>query len=303
MATAREVRLRIRSVKNISQVTRALQTISASRVRKAQEAVLRTRPYASKAWQLLQHLSYVPEGRHLHPLLRQPETIGSELVVLVTSDRGLAGAYNSNVIRFALERFRGAPHAIRYVAVGRKGRDLLYRLGKDLAAEFTSLPAEPEFEDVRPIGSLVIDEFRQGQAGAVTLIYTDFVNLLRQRPTARRLLPLEVAESEARVQAFEDLPGSPPASYIYEPAQETLIEFIVARFTQLQLYQAILESQASEHAARMVAMQNATENALDLAAALTLEYNKARQLAITSDMLDIAGGAEALMQRSGPGSA
>lgn len=296
MATAREVRLRIRSVKNISQVTRALQTISASRVRKAQEAVLSTRPYATKAWALLQHLSYVPEGGYLHPLLEDRLEIENELVVLITSDRGLAGAYNSNVIRLALESFRDLPHPVRYVAVGSKGRDLLHRLGRTIVAEFTELPADPSFDDVRPIGSLVFDEYRDRKADAVHLIYTDFVNLLRQVPTARQLLPLEIDEPDLRVQAFEDLPGSPPASYIYEPNQELLIDFIVARFTQLQLYQAILESQASEHAARMVAMQNATENAIDLAAALTLEYNKARQLAITSDMLDIAGGAEALAQ-------
>jgi F-type H+-transporting ATPase subunit gamma len=294
MASAREVRLRIRSVKNIAQVTRALQTISASRVRRAQEAVLRTRPYASKAWEILQHLSYVPEGEHLHPLLAARPTIQRVLVILVTSDRGLAGAYNSNVIRFALEKFRNWPQPVSYVAVGRKGRDVLYRLGKDLRAEFTRLPAEPGFADTSSIGVLALDEFRSRAVDQVHLVYTDFVNLLRQEPTSKQLLPLEVGAPGARVQAFEALPNSPPASYIYEPAQEALVDYIMVRFTQLQLYQAVLESLASEHAARMVAMQNATENALDLSAALTLEYNKARQLAITSDMLDIAGGAEAL---------
>lgn len=296
MPTAREVRLRIRSVKNIAQVTRALQTISASRVRRAQQSVLRTRPYASKAWQLLQHLSYLPEGGYLHALLNHPRSIRRALAVLITSDRGLAGAYNSNVIRFALERFRASELDLRWVAVGREGRDILNRLGKDIVAEFSDLPAEPDFEDVRPIGSLVIEEFREADADAVHLVYTDFVNLLNQRPTAKQLLPLDIDDPEQRVQAFEDLPGSPPASYIYEPAQDVLIEHIVSRFTQLQIYQAVLESAASEHAARMVAMQNATDNALELADALTLEYNKARQLAITSEMLDIAGGAEALAE-------
>ncbi|HEY4666430.1 MAG TPA: ATP synthase F1 subunit gamma [Anaerolineales bacterium] len=294
MASAREVRLRIRSVRNIAQVTRALQTISASRVRKAQEAVLRTRPYARKAWEILQHLSYVPEGEHLHPLLAARASVERVLVVLVTSDRGLAGAYNSNVIRFTLEKFRDWPQPISYVAVGRKGRDVLHRLGKDLRAEFTRLPAEPDYADVSSIGVIAIDEFRSRAVDQVHLVYTDFINLLRQQPTSKQLLPLEMGLAEARVQAFEDLPGSPPASFIYEPAQEALIDHIMVRFTQLQLYQAVLESQASEHAARMVAMQSATENALDLSAALTLEYNKARQLAITNDMLDIAGGAEAL---------
>jgi len=294
MASAREVRLRIRSVKNIAQVTRALQTISASRVRKAQEAVLRTRPYASKAWHILQHLSYVPEGENLHPLLAARSTVERVLVVLITSDRGLAGAYNSNVIRFALEKFRNWSQPISYVAVGRKGRDVLHRLGKDIRAEFTRLPAEPDYADLSSIGVIAIDEFRSRAVDQVHLVYTDFINLLRQQPTSKQLLPLEIGLAEARVQAFENQTGSPPASYIYEPAQEALIEHIMVRFTQLQLYQAVLESQASEHAARMVAMQSATENALDLSAGLILEYNKARQLAITNDMLDIAGGAEAL---------
>lgn len=296
MATAREARLRIRSVNNIAQVTRALQTISASRVRKAQEAVMRTRPYASKAWQILQHLSYVPEGEHLHPLLAVRPTVERVLVVLVTSDRGLAGAYNSNVIRFALEQFRANQYPVSYIAVGRKGRDVLHRLGKDIRAEFTGLPADPEFADISSIGVIAIDEFRSHAVDQVHLVYTDFVNLLRQQPTTKQLLPLEIGFVGARVQAFEDLPGSPPASYIYEPAQEALIDHIMVRFTQLQLYQAVLESLASEHAARMVAMQNATENAFELSTDLKLQYNKARQLAITSDMLDIAGGAEALAQ-------
>lgn len=296
MATAREVRLRIRSVNNIAQVTRALQTISASRVRKAQEAVMRTRPYASKAWQILQHLSYVPEGEHLHPLLAVRPTVERVLVVLVTSDRGLAGAYNSNVIRFTFEQFRANQNPVSYIAVGRKGRDVLHRLGKDIRAEFTGLPADPEFADISSIGVIAIDEFRSHAVDQVHLVYTDFVNLLRQQPTTKQLLPLEIGIVGARVQAFEDLPGSPPASYIYEPAQEALIDHVMVRFTQLQLYQAVLESLASEHAARMVAMQNATENALELSTELKLQYNKARQLAITSDMLDIAGGAEALAQ-------
>jgi F-type H+-transporting ATPase subunit gamma len=236
----------------------------------------------------------VPEGENLHPLLAARSTVERVLVVLITSDRGLAGAYNSNVIRFALEKFRNWSQPISYVAVGRKGRDVLHRLGKDIRAEFTRLPAEPDYADLSAIGVIAIDEFRSRTVDQVHLVYTDFINLLRQQPTSKQLLPLEIGLAEARVQAFENQTGSPPASYIYEPAQEALIEHIMVRFTQLQLYQAVLESQASEHAARMVAMQSATENALDLSAGLTLEYNKARQLAITNDMLDIAGGAEAL---------
>lgn len=299
MATAREVRLRIRSVNNIAQVTRALQTISASRVRRAQQAVQRTRPYAEKAWQVLLHLANIAGGDVVHPLLAPRPQIGRMLVVLITSDRGLAGAYNTNVIRFCLERTRKTEAQVSYVAVGRKGRDILLRRREEVIAEFSELPAEPSFADASAIGRLVIDEFLEGRTDKVLLIYTDFVNLLRQVPTAKTLLPLEIEAAEQRVQELGEVEAGPTASYIYEPGQQELMDLIIARFTQLQLYQALLESMASEHAARMVAMQAATENARELADALQLEYNKARQLAITSDMLDIAGGAEALAQARG----
>jgi len=299
MATAREVRLRIRSVNNIAQVTRALQTISASRVRRAQQAVQRTRPYATKAWQVLLHLAQTAGRESVHPLLADRPQLRRRLVVLITSDRGLAGAYNTNVIRFALEQSRQVEVPTSYVTVGRKGRDILLRRREDIRAEFSALPAEPTYADASAIGRLVIDEFLEGRADQVLLVYTRFVNLLRQVPTMKTLLPLEIEAAGQRVQEMEQQQPRPTASYIYEPGQAELMDLIIARFTQLQLYQALLESQASEHAARMVAMQNATENALDLSGALKLQYNKARQLAITSDMLDIAGGAEALAQARG----
>ncbi len=287
MATAREVRLRIRSVKNIAQVTRALQTISASRVRKAQEAVLNSRPYAHKALEILQHLSAIPEGEHVHPLLAKSPQERRSLVILITSDRGLAGAYNTNVLRIALEQFNQDES---FLAIGRKGRDLLVRLGKNLVGEFSNLPPEPSFIDVSAIGQLAIEEFNKDEFDRVFLVYTDYINLLRQEPTIKQFLPLELEMVEKRPEVDE----KPRASYIYEPGQFELIDLVLVRFIQLQLYEGYLESLASEHAARMVAMQNATDNALDLSAALTLEYNKARQLAVTSDILDIVGGAEAL---------
>ncbi len=291
MATAREVRLRIRSVKNIAQVTRALQTISASRVRKAQEAVLHSRPYARKALEILQHLSAIPEGEHVHPLLARSPQERRSLVILITSDRGLAGAYNTNVLRIALERFNQDES---FLSIGRKGRDILVRLGKNLVGEFSNLPAEPSFMDVSAIGQLAIEEFQKEEFDRVFLIYTDYINLLRQQPTIKQFLPLELDMVEKQPEAEE----KPRASYIYEPGQAELIDLVLVRFLQLQLYEGYLESLASEHAARMVAMQNATDNALDLSAALTLEYNKARQLAVTSDILDIVGGAEALADGS-----
>ena len=272
MATAREVRLRIRSVKNIAQVTRALQTISASRVRKAQEAVLNSRPYAHKALEILQHLSAIPEGEHVHPLLAKSPQERRSLVILITSDRGLAGAYNTNVLRIALERFNQDES---FLAIGRKGRDLLVRLGKNLVGEFSNLPPEPSFIDVSAIGQLAIEEFKKDEFDRVFLVYTDYINLLRQEPTIKQFLPLELEMVEKQPEVDE----KPRASYIYEPGQLELIDLVLVRFIQLQLYEGYLESLASEHAARMVAMQNASDNALDLSAALTLEYNKARQLA------------------------
>src|SRR5512147_3107170 len=164
MASAREMRLRIKSVKNISQVTRALETVSASKVRKAINAVMATRSYATKAWQVLKHVAEQPGRDSLHPLLAQRQSVKNTLVVVVTGDRGLAGAYNSNVIRFAAQRFDLNPVPVKYIAVGRKGRDLLYRRGKNVLADFSNLPAAPTFEDVSSIGHLAVDEFRKGGA-------------------------------------------------------------------------------------------------------------------------------------------
>ena len=288
------MRLRIRSVGNIAQVTRALQAVSASRVRRAQQAVQATRPYATKAWEVLQHLALQPGRDNVHPLLTQRPKIENILVVLISSDRGLAGAYNANIVRFGLETFRSSPAPVHYVVVGRKGREMLARRRVDILAEFSGIPAEPRFADISSMGRLVVDEYLKGRADQVHLVYTDYVNLLRQDPTSKLLLPLQVRGEGARVMRFGEAAGGPQAAYLYEPGQTELIDQIVPRFTALQLYHAVLESIASEQAARMVAMQSATQNAVELVGALRLDYNKARQQAITSDMLDIAGGVEAL---------
>ncbi|MBM3120859.1 MAG: ATP synthase F1 subunit gamma [Chloroflexi bacterium] len=298
MPSAREMRSRIRSVGNISQVTRALQAVSASRARKAEQAVAATRPYAAKAWQVLQHLSNQPGRAYLHPLLTERAAASRILVVLVTGDRGLCGAYNINVVRYALEHFARAKAEVSYVVIGRKGRDMLVRRRGELRAEFTGLPAEPVFADVSAIGRLAVDDFLTGRFDQVYLVYTDYVNLLKQVPRTVKLLPLELETGGGRVADFAGH-AHQGSAYIYEPGETELLDQIVPRFTALQVFQAILESQASEHAARMVAMRNATENAKELVAALRLDYNKARQQSITNDMLDIAGGAEALAQAGG----
>ena len=293
MASAREMRLRIKSVKNISQVTRALETVSASKVRKAILAVSATRAYATKAWQVLTHVAEQPGRNSLHPLLAERPTVHNTLVVVITGDRGLAGAYNSNVIRYAAQRFDNNPVPVKYISVGRKGRDLLFRRGRQVIADFSNLPAAPTFSDVSAIGRLAVDEFRNRGADEVYLLYTDFVNMARQNATVKKLLPLDL-KGPGRVMDYERKSAGPAAAYEYEPDMRVILDEIIPRFTALQVYQAILESQASEHAARMIAMRNATDNAKELVGALQLAYNKVRQQAITNDILDIVGGAEAL---------
>jgi F-type H+-transporting ATPase subunit gamma len=299
MATVREIERRIRSVKNISQVTRALEAVSASKVRKAQTAVMNTRPYAQEAWQVLTDLSkQAGAGPNLHPLLTEREVKAIDLIV-VSSDRGLCGAFNYNVIRVALEFIRKQKVPVHVISVGRKGRELLFRAGQKIVAEFSNLPATPSILDVSPIGRTAVDDFLVGRSDAVYVAYTDFINTLSQKARVRPLLPLS-AGVEADMVAHGALGAMETRAarfaYLYEPSIKTILDTLIPRFTELQVYQAILESIASEHSARMVAMRNATDNAKGLIDTLTLVRNKARQSAITGELLDIAGGAEALKQ-------
>lgn len=292
MANAREVKQRIKSVKNISQVTRALQAVSASKVRKAIAQLEDTRPYSVKAWQVLQHIAGQPDRTTLHPLLEERAQVDRILAIVISGDRGLAGAYNTNVVRAVDDWSENQTAEIKYITVGRRGRDQLLRRGKQILAEFSNLPSQPSYVEIAPIGRLAVEQYLSLEADEVYLIYTQFVNRMLHRPVVKKLLPLET-EGEDRVKKFEDeepLVGG----YIFEPDQQSLLDAIVPRFTVLQVFHAVIESLASEHSARMVAMKNATDNATDLADALQLEYNKARQGAITNEMLDIAGGAEAI---------
>lgn len=294
MASAREMRLRIKSVKNISQVTRALEAVSAAKVRKAIQALTATRSYATKAWQVLTHITAQPGTLSLHPLLMKRSNPQNALVIVMTADRGLAGAYNTNVIRYVLKRFDTYHLPVKYISVGRKGRDLLLRLRKPILADFSNLPATPKFGAVSAIGRLAVDEYLKGHVDEVHLVYTDFVNMARQETTIKTLLPLVVETREGLVEDFGEHHKGPSGAYEYEPEREEILDEMIPRFTALQVYQAVLESQASEHAARMIAMRNATDNAKELVGALQLAYNKVRQQAITNDILDIVGGAEAL---------
>jgi len=294
MASLREMRLHIRSVRNIAQVTRALQTVSASKVRKAQAAVMATRPYAEKAYEVLDHLSD-RRSTIRHPMLVPQKRSGGILVIVVSGDRGLAGAYNAGVVRQALLDFAPVAEKVHYIVVGRKGRDMLQRAGVRITAEFSRLPAAPAYGDVSAIGRLAIEEYTNGTADQVQIVYTKFVNMMQQQVTVQQLLPIpdaspaESAKPEPAVERAGKVPG-----YIFEPGQTQLLDVVVQRLVSLEVYECILESLASEHAARMVMMRNATDNAVELIDGLNLVYNKMRQQNITGDLLDIAAGTEAL---------
>ncbi len=299
MATERELNKRIRSIGNISQVTSALAAVSASKARKAQLQVLATRAYAGKAFEILHNVASQPGvGQTGHPLLTVRSEIKNAALVLVTGDRGLAGAYNTNVVSHTERFIKALPYPVQVITVGRKGRDLMIRRGYNVIATFDNIPDSPSILEITPISSLIINDYLEGKVDEVFVAYTDFVNLVTRIPHVKQLLPLKPLNFEGMAVAQYvqevDLSGVAERAYTYEPSPELLLNSIVPRFTELQLYQVILESQASEHSARMVAMNNATDNAGILVEELTLARNKARQTSITSEMLDIVGGAEAL---------
>ncbi len=287
MASTREIRRRIRSVKNISQVTRAMEAVAASKMRRAQQQVLATRPYADKAREVLSYIARLNSGEAMNPLITPRIEVKKVGIILITADRGLAGGFNANVLRrnaaFIKEQ-RSREREIEVVAVGKKGRDWLLRYDPVIRAEFSDMPDTPSTADIGPISRSIIDDFRSGRFDEVHLIYTDFVNTLIQRPVAQQLLPVIPAEPTVTM----------PPDYIFEPSAEAVLEQVLFGFTEVQILQGMYESMASEHSARMVAMRNATEAANELVDELTLTYNKARQEGITRELMDIVGGSISL---------
>ena len=284
MASTREIRRRIRSVRNISQVTRAMEAVAASKMRRAQQQVMATRPYAAKAQEVLSHIARLQgSGGTTDALITARTEIKRVGIVLITADRGLAGGFNANVLRqnaLFIKQQRDQGREVEVVAVGRKGRDWLLRYDPVIRSEFTNMPDTLATADIAPISRTVIDDFRSERFDEVHLIFTDFVNTLIQRPTVQQLLPAVPAESTVEM----------PPDYIFEPSVEAVLEQVLIGFTEVQILQALYESIASEHSARMVAMRNATEAANELVDELTLTYNKARQEGITRELMDIIGG-------------
>lgn len=287
MANTREIRRRIVSVKNISQVTKAMEAVSAAKMRKAQQQVAATRPYAQQAREVLSYIARLPSLENEMDSLIQPRPTKRVGILLVTADRGLAGGFNANVIRAAAEFMRDKRAEgveVEVVTVGRKGRDWLLRYDPVVRAEFTKIPDNPATYDIAPITRVVVDDFTSGHFDEVHLIYTDFINTIRQEPVVNKLLPIQPAEPSVTM----------APDYIFEPSPEAVLNQVLYGFTEVQILQAIVESIASEHSARMVAMRNATDAALDLIDDLTLTYNKARQEGVTNELMDIVGGTVAL---------
>jgi F-type H+-transporting ATPase subunit gamma len=256
-------------------------------MRKAQQQVLATRPYAEQAREVLSYIARLPNiDTDLNPLI-QKRPVKRTGIVLITADRGLAGGFNANVIRqaaaFMRER-RRAGADVQMVTVGRKGRDWLLRYDPVIRAEFTSFPDNPTTYEIAPITRVLVDDFTSGYFDEVYLVYTNFVNTIRQEPVVHKLLPIEPAESSVTM----------AREYIFEPSPEAVLGQVLYGFTEVQILQAVYESIASEHSARMVAMRNATDAAVELIDSLSLTYNKARQEGITRELMDIIGGSVAL---------
>jgi len=283
MANIRLIQRRIRSIKNTAKITKAMEMIATSKMKRAQDRVISGRPYAEKMRQVLADLAATqPEGT-VHPLMQRRD-VNRIAIIHVTADRGLCGGLNANVNRntgsFILEQT--APSVL--ITVGRKGRDFMTRNGRELRAEFTAIPDRPTLFDTLPISHIVIDDYTQGYVDMVYLAFNRFVTTMTQQPVMQQLLPIETIEAKQTREI----------DYIYEPNSQIVMAELLPRYIEMQVYHSILEAIASEQSARMVAMRSATENANELIDDLTLMYNKARQEMITKELLDIVGGVEAL---------
>jgi F-type H+-transporting ATPase subunit gamma len=278
----RDIRRRIGAVRNIKQITRAMQFVAASKLKRAQDATLSSRPYSEKIDEVIADLAAVLDAE-THPLLARRED-GRRLFVVVTTDRGLAGPLNTNTIRFALKEILEHAGHLTVVTVGRKGRDALRRARVPIEAHFAGFGDRPGFADVTPLTRLLTDDFLAGTFAQIDLVYPKFVSTLVQRPVLEQLLPIQPAP---------DTDGIPGHQFIFEPDPATVLRQMLPRYVATRVYQAILETTASEMSSKMVAMKNATENAEELIEDLTLSYNKVRQANITREMIEIASGARA----------
>ena len=292
MPNLRDIRRRIKSVKNTSQITKAMQMVAATKMRRAQQAAIALRPYSSRLDQMASHIyANIGPAEVGHPLLKK-RAQGKTAVIVLTSEKGLCGPLNTNLLREVLRN--DDPNKV-YISVGRKGRQVLVRLKKNLLADF-ELKDSPTFADSKTISRFVLKKFEEGAFDAVEIYYNRFVNTLSQVATRFPLVPigaerLAVPKALGEAKRAEHAQGGASVTYNFEPDAAELLAQLLPYYVHLLVYEKILESRASEHSARMVAMKAATDNAKQLVKDLTLEYNKARQAAITNEILEIASAA------------
>ncbi|MBA4178979.1 MAG: ATP synthase F1 subunit gamma [Anaerolinea sp.] len=290
MATIRQLKRRITSVKNTAKITNALQLVAASKMRRAQDRALQARPYAEKLRIVLAGLATREGGDNsaVHPLLvsRPVKTVA---MLHVTPDRGLCGGLNSNMNRSAGTFVAMQHEPVSVVAVGKKGRDFFIRAHTHVTAEFTDLGDYPTQSDTLGISRVIMDDYLHGVVDRVYISFPELVSTANQRPTIRQLLPIEPPQMDSADAAAEFRQG-----YIFEPSPDIVLARLLPRYIEMQIYEAILQNAASFQSAQMVAMKNATDSARDITRELTLTYNKARQEQITKELLDIVGGAAAL---------
>lgn len=277
---------RIKAVKSTQQITKAQKMISVAKLRRAQEKVLAARPYARELAKTLGRLVKGGAGEN-HALLAQRTGTPTVCYVVFTADRGLAGSFNVNMIRMASHALKSDPRPLKLVTVGRKGRDFFRKRGVEPIMEFTGLGEEPSFSLARDMVNKLVQLYLNGEIDEVRLIYTEFVNAVSQRPVEVQLLPIVPPDGG-------DEAEGPDMEYIYEPSADAVLNTLVPRFAETLFYQALLESKASEHGARMTAMGSATDKAKEMIDQLTLMYNRARQAGITREISEIVGGANAL---------
>ena len=288
MPSLKDIRGRIGSVRNIAQITRAMEMVAASRMKRAQDAILAARPYSDELRAALSRVAAVVD-EEVDPLLaRRP--VHKVALVVITTDRGLVGALNANAIRSTLryvsERAGADGTEVSLITVGRKGRDALRRSGVPIAAHFAQLGTKPSFGDITPLARLIVDDFLDGTYDEIDLVYSTFVSTLVQRPEVVQLLPIATPKQESGEEENDE--------YLFEPSPEAVLSRLLPHFVAVDIYRAVLENNASEQSAQMIAMRNATDNAHELIEDLTLVYNKTRQATITREMIEIASGAEAL---------
>lgn len=282
MASLRDIRRRIRSVQNTRKITKAMELVAAAKMRRAQERVTAARPYADEITSVMAELMRrSPEYRHPYLDVRD---VRKRVIILVTADRGLAGALNSNNTRLALREMNSAGVPVSVVTIGRKGRDLMRRLRKDLIADQSQIGDRPTMGDILPAIRVAMEQYENEDADQVDVVYARFISAGRQEATLRRVLPVDPPEGAAEV----------AADFIYEPEPRAVLDALLPRYVESQVYQAVLENLASEQAARMAAMRNASDNATELIGDLTLTANKLRQATITTELMEIVGGAAAL---------